>query len=357
VRIGGLVLALVLVVAGGVRADETGSARGRIVHTSDGSIYVSRADGTLDHRLTKSSDDLDPLWSPDGKKVAFLRSTDTSVELWVIEATGEDEKKLASDVALGFDWSPDSKRLVFSSASVVGSMVGEGLHLQVVDAATGVTEQLTHTDRVDSNPQWAPDGGSIVFVGGAASTGPDPTGRQEVSTDLFSVDPRSGVTHQLTNAPGVDHSPQWSADSRQIVFVSTRDDRSDEADRATEIYSMASDGTGERRITHRGSQHDVDPQWSPDGSKILYLSYLEDDDPQVRIAGGEGFRDRALTKGRFEHEWGPAWSPKGDWIAFTAIDKDSSDTADPELFVIPASGDGLNKLTTNDRFEWGPDWF
>ena len=217
-RVRGIILALVLVasVATAVGAGKP-VARGLIVYTSDGSLYVSTAEGVLVRRLTESTDDLDPAWSPDGKKVAFLRSTDTSVELWVVDATGENETKLASDVALGFDWSPDSRRLVYSSASTLGKLSRDGLHLVLVEASTGITEQLTDADRSDSDPQWSPDGDSIVFVGGTKASGPDPTAQQELETDLFTIDPRSGTATRLTRARGVDHSPRWSSDSRHVT--------------------------------------------------------------------------------------------------------------------------------------------
>ena len=130
------------------------------------------------------------------------------------------------------------------------------------------------------NPSWSPDGHEIAFsalVGGL--------------TDLFVYDLRTNALHRLTNDAYADLQPGWSPDGRTLAFATDRFTTNLE-DLAIGPYSLGAPGPGDR--THHaacpgftGAKH-LNPQWSPDGSSLYFLS-----DPggitniyRVRLADG-----------------------------------------------------------------------
>lgn len=138
--------------------------------------------------------------------------------------------------------------------------------------------------------------------------------------------------------------PDWSPDCSQIAYQSNSADRDN-----YDIYVMAPDGSGVRRLTTHPS-HDGSPAWSPDGSEIAFASDRGEGEA-VWIVGFDGKGLRRLTP---EPALGfsPAWSPDGERIAFIAGDKNNWD-----LFVVQTDGSDLQNLTnTPDRHEGGPAW-
>jgi Tol biopolymer transport system component len=97
--------------------------------------------------------------------------------------------------------------------------------------------QLTHgPGRRQCAPSWSPDGQTIAFESLAAD------GRWAIWT----IEPRTGTTRQLTAEPGESHAPSWSRDGQWILFSSDRDG-------ARDIWRMRVDGGAKERLTHGGS--------------------------------------------------------------------------------------------------------
>jgi dipeptidyl aminopeptidase/acylaminoacyl peptidase len=112
------------------------------------------------------------------------------------------------------------------------------------------------------------------------------------STDIFTVDPRSGVVTRLTNM-GDASRPSWSPDGRRIAF-GTR----------TGIYVMNADGSDLTRLTARGGE----PAWSPDGRIVFSSGHLFTID-----ANGTNLRQLTFGAGTEDE---PAWSPDGKKIVY-----------------------------------------
>lgn len=296
-----------------------------------------------------------PSWSPDGRRVAFLRSEDDGVDLYVVDASGGRETRLADNVDLTFDWSPGGRRIAFSSTG--SDLLPQSPHLFVVDVGSGVVEQLTSADRADVSPEWSPDGGSIAFVGSppravGASESPD--------SDIYRLNVATGAVNLLTQHRDPDYGPTWSPDGRQIAFSSTRNAAPDSTEPAPEIYVMDARGRGERRLTYRRSAHDVAPQWSPDGDSISFLEYRGDAQEargHLRVMRADGSSDRVLTEANEVMAWDPTWSPSGRTIVFVAgaVGADGV-KGDTEVAYLDVATGSISRLTDNTRFEWGPDW-
>jgi Tol biopolymer transport system component len=173
--------------------------------------------------------------------------------------------------------------------------------------------QLTHGLEA-SDPDWAPDGRSIVFTRHRS-------GGQRVSfhyDELFAVEPDGGGLRQLTDnrAGRTIGEPSWSPDGSRLAFVSGRS-LPVLGITLGAVYVMDENGASLRRITE--GPLDTSPAWSPDGSRIAftratgYGTFATADLYVVEARGGEPRRLTA-TSTRLETE--PAWSPDGRTILF-----------------------------------------
>ncbi len=157
---------------------------------------------------------------------------------------------------------------------------------------------------------------------------------------LISADGSNPI--QLTSG-NKDAWPAWSPDGAKIAFGSWREQNN------YEIYVMNADGTGVTRLTSDPAS-DYTPFWSPDGTKIAFASD-RDGNFEIYVMNADGTGVVRLTNdGRFD--LGPAWSPDGLKIAFTSFR-----SGQPEVYVMNANGTGLVPLTDNLGFDpaWSPD--
>lgn len=181
----------------------------------------------LTHTPTVS--DVMPSWSPDGKRVAFVRygSGGAIDGIWTMKTTGGDLKavpgtKGASDPA----WSPDGKRIAYAKP------VGTQRELYVADIDGTPATRLTHTAADDLHPTWSPDGKYLAF------SRADAAGHSRVMRIRLSTLTQTAVTGSGSH----DWTPDWSRGNR-IAF--SRVDSSGFA----HLYFVRPDGTGLHRIT------------------------------------------------------------------------------------------------------------
>ena len=173
----------------------------RIVFVRPGGIHVARADGRGVAQLTSRRGDAGPAWSPDGRRIAFTRDG----RVWLMDADGRRERALAGATTLGssVSWSPDGSRIVLSDRGSV----------YVVDVAGGRRTQLTRFD-LDLAPAWSPDGSRIVF----SAYRDERYFRDPEAWGLFEVAADGSGFHKLLT--GYYHNVAWSPDATQLVFQS-----------------------------------------------------------------------------------------------------------------------------------------
>ena len=148
---------------------------------------------------------------------------------------------------------------------------------------------------------------------------------------------------------GSDASPPAQASTfpgtnGQIAFTSQRDGG------FAEIYSMDSDGTNQTRLTTNAEIRDTDPQWSPDGTKIVFISD-RDGNNEIYVMDADGGNQTRLTT-TDAGEFYPSWSPDGAKIVFG-----SDVDGDTEIYVMDAVGPFMpTKLTDNSDSDEQPSW-
>src|SRR5947207_14606355 len=157
-------------------------ANGKIAFTSDRNgfldIYVMNSDGTNQRQSTFGSKnpadgsslsyEVNPVWSPDGIKIAFIGNLDyRRFNLNVMNADGTRIIKLTDGIDVSYaTWSPDGKRIAFSdSCGSIEGLCPINIYTVNVDG-TGLTNlTLNPRGAQDLEPAWSPDGTKIAFIG------------------------------------------------------------------------------------------------------------------------------------------------------------------------------------------------
>ena len=166
--------------------------------------------------------------------------------------------------------------------------------------------------------------------------------------EIYVMDANGESQKRLTHHPFFDIQPVWSPDGTRIAFVSNRNWANNQ------IYIMDSDGKNPTRLTD--GVWDREPAWSPDGRKIAFAGYPEELNFEIYVMDADGNNPINLTKHKW-HDVVPSWSLDGSKIAFCSYRTGAFN--DPKhIFVMNADGTGKRNLTgdtglTNNKF---PTW-
>jgi TolB protein len=193
-------------------------------------------------------------------------------------------------------WSPQSDRIAFAAQH------GENWDIYQVNVDGTVLTQLTDSPELDRDPDWSPDGKSIVFVSYRDRGYKDNQKPEDCCGDIYVIQVDSLKITRLTQDGYFPSSPRWSPDGKQIVFISQ-----------DEIYLMNADGSKKTKlVSHRDRNGKIvlnsSPVWSPDGKKIAFSS------PGLSVINTDG-SDRIDLAGDFD-DYSLSWSPDSQKIVY-----------------------------------------
>ena len=190
-------------------------------------------------------------------------------------------------------------------------------------------EQLTNAKSISMNPTFSPDGKYLAYI---SFTSGRPT--------LYIRELAGGKTAAVGKS-GVSIDPGWRNNSEVAATLSLDGNQA--------IYLVKTDGSLSRRVTNNRSI-DISPTFSPDGSRMAFVS-SRNGLPQIFIQDLQsGLVKRLTFSGRYNTQ--PSWSPAGDKIAYTTWEKNG----EINIFVISADGSGLMQLTQKSGENKSPSW-
>jgi Tol biopolymer transport system component/DNA-binding winged helix-turn-helix (wHTH) protein len=388
-------------------------------------IYVQSIGGEKPLRLTSDQRaDVSPVWSPDATQIAFARLSEGTSDIYLIPSLGGHERKLTEMYSVwsegkALDWSPDGKFLAAAGKSSPGDPYG----LFLITLETGKKQTLTSENPLESvpvHPSFSPDGQTVAFgrVGGNSAylvpvVGGQPrrltvdapycggawtpdgheivyfsdsggsqklrrvsvhTGKpqsveistqgafpsisqrgnrlayveQIYDTDIWRIEVpdsqgKRSARVKLISSSQEDDNPQYSPDGKKVVF---------DSDRSGTYESWVCDSDGRHpfrlvsssEITGTGS-----PRWSPDGRHIVLDAWARG--PSIFVVSPDGGSPRRLTEESADG-YMPSWSNDGHWIYFS-----SNRTGEFQIWRMPVEGGQAVRVTKNGGFEAleGPD--
>lgn len=238
-------------------------------------IFVSRVGSDQLLQLTNNEDSC-PVWSPDGKSIAFTRMTDRDGQIYVIAADGGKEQKREAEKA---------------GAARLAQMpeLGREQKLETGGVIPGRCE-------ID----WSPDGKYIAFTG--------PTG-------LYLVSPENSQLRRLTQSPtpGEDWGPQFSLEGRQVMFVRDR-----EVGQPEELWVTPVDGGEATKLFSERGRLASPPQWSADGRSVIYSSNRTGHPSLFRVAL-DAPDSAVMISEAGAPAWDPAVSRRGNRLAYERL--------------------------------------
>lgn len=214
-------------------------------------VRLVELDGCNDRSFTEGDKDELPIWSPCGKKLAFLRPGAEGKQIWIKPWQGGDAIQLTS-AKYGvetFVWSPDGLRIAYTArtqaeaekisgigksneqtitgksfsrtsprAEGSGWWDGRYTHLFVIEAEGTHTQQLTYGDIVASQPFWSPDGEELAYL---AKIVDDPVLDPDllIFCDIYKINISDGKIVKLTDSSLFISQASYSPKGDTIDFI------------------------------------------------------------------------------------------------------------------------------------------
>ena len=395
-------------------------------------VFIVPADGGQPTRLTfHSAQDQVLGWTPDGRRVLFSsnRNERFGSMIYTVDLAGGMPVSAGPDIGVYASYSPDGSRLAFNRKSQVywrkGYRGSNQSDVTVLNAATGTFTDLTDFTGMDSWPMWGRDG-YLYFV----------SDRDGSATNLYRVSEKGGTAERVTPFGAGDvRWPGMSADGRTIAFehdfglwlldvptrqakrvplriaaevqqnlTESRSFRSEADDHALapngrriafsihgEIFTAPVEEGDLRQIT-RSAWRDVNPEYSPDGTRLAWVSdssgreeiwvapadggpaeritnldalkqaiawapdgkslgYTASDN-KLRIYAFDTKRTTELVTARYGGIGGLVWSPDGKWLGYTRPDV----TRQSDLYLVPAAGGEERRVTFDSYNDAAPEF-
>ena len=301
-------------------------------------------------KLTKLTDDagmdINGMWSPDGKYIAWVSNKSGNYQIWIMDSDGKNKRQVTQGPALhGWqEWSPDGTRLVYWEHNETTGK--SAIRTSKTDGSDTVT--IVESGESVDRPVWRPDGKYLAY---AAQTGGN--------WDIWVTSSDGKVTYRLTSGVEMETNPKWSPDGTRLAY---KEAPIGDYPLTREAFMTFPNGFSSPALqTWNGPQSIQMSDWSPDGRLITYtaetVSSSSGDEKVTYLAligdinGGSTI---ILSGKKTLGDRGPVFSPDGKRIAFWAWDLNYRAT----LWLVNTDGSNLRQLTYAgfDMYpRWSPD--
>jgi Tol biopolymer transport system component len=255
--------------------------------TGNSDIWIAKPDGTGLTNLTKTPrlQESTPALSPDGRRIAFVRSSGERYRLWVMNVDGSGQRTLGASKGSDLNpvWSPSGDRVAFAT------LVGRNWDVWVT-TDSGLRTQLTTDAAAEVDISWEPSGRRLVVDRITKGT-----------SDLWRVSVPDGKLDQLTRTPRVaELNPAWSPKGDRIAYDAA-------VGGAYDLFTLELESGRVVRIT-RDAADDGDPVWAPDASTLAYRRGVGPDYEIATVdASGTG-KPRNVSPSARGIDIAPSWS-------------------------------------------------
>jgi Tol biopolymer transport system component len=278
-------------------------------------LWIADSSGGNPKQLTTEGREFDFNWSPDGTEIAYVSRRTGTGDIWVAPIDGRPRRQLTRDIRddRAPRWSADGKWIAFISDR------GRQTDLWVVPAAGGTESRVTDDAAEEGSPQWV--GNRLGYHTGS-------TGQA-----VWSLTAGDGAQRQLTPDSIVVGQINPSPDGTELAYEVLR------GGGVSDILVMPMGGGTSRTIATGGSIN-TEPNWSPDGKSVLFLSNRTGS-ADVWVVPAAGGQPRALSDFA-AGESSPQWSADGSSVYFV-----SRWQAAPfgDVWKVPAAGGAPTRLT------------
>jgi hypothetical protein len=207
-------------------------------------------------------------------------------------------------------------------------------------SANAVSPPINTTSEIYDPTATGPAGTPRIVFG---------SNRHQGNHDIYSMELDGTLQTRLTTNPAYDDQPKWSPDGSKIAFMSNRDGN-------FEIYTMNADGSAQTRVTNDFAA-DGFPAWSHDGTKIAFVrgDLRNPSSFEIFVMNADGSNQIQLTND-FVIDGVPSWSPDNSKIVFMSGGSSVFDPNAFEIFVMNADGSNRTRLTNNSIVDGQPSY-
>lgn len=262
-------------------------------------------------------------------KIVFSSGMRLDYDIWSLELENGELRQLTRGKGINTHprWSPDGRLIAYVAT-------GEDLipSLWVMNADGSGKRRITH-DIFCQSPSWAPDGSHLIFAGNHAD---------KSDVDICRVDLQESFIETIYSRPGLEQSPTYAPDGRHIIFSGVVSDGSGLIaleNREIIEYDVVS---GSSRVLASHMARDDGPLYSPDGTRIAFISHRKSlTSEQIRLSVEE-YRDILMKGSNAE--------------AREAMKAMIQNERDGDVWVMNRDGSGLKQLTDDSYYDSGVCW-